>query len=979
MTHRFPAQDHVVSRNAPGALLRHTVSSDRPPTHEKAYRVVLAQREEQFRHIRTAFEDCREQLRGHAALITGAVGSGKTTLLEALTDDLSDEVAQVLRAVASEAERDIPFGVIGQLLHGAYLPEQARQKVRDLLPEHTDVARLSGRPSAVGRISPVEQAPVLSRLFSTLSDLARRGPIVLAVDDVQHADSASLQCLLYVIRRLRYSPMLVLMTEAPMLRLPHPQFRAELLSQPHSSRITLEPLTQDSLALLASAHPGTTDARRTAERVIAVTGGSPLLARALMDELPARHAEADGTPPSRGGLFDQAVLGCLYRHEPQVRQVAQALAVLGRATTVDVLAAMLGTTHESALRALHLLRVSGLVEGYELRHPRIARSVLGDLTAEHRRVLHSRAAEVLRYQEAGSNVLAGHLIAADWVEGSWAAPTLQEAAVHALASGRPEFAGACLRQAWRAETDEEQRAGIEALMLTARWQTNPLSAETYLPDLLETIRERGTSLPRVVSVLPPLLWQGRVGEADDLLAQLELDEGQDTEDAAELRVLHLLVSLCRSEVLADAHCTDGMYSGASGTPVVSQRLEAVTVLHQALTSNPYCDVVSRSEQILRRHDGRTGAPGLPAGALLAMLYAGRPDRVVAWTDTVLDEAGVRYAPVWQAVLEAIRGEALLRLGDLGRAEQCARSALELITPQGWGVVVAGPLGTLITCAAESGRHHEADMWLALPTPVGMFQTPLGLHYLAARGRYHLAAGQPDAACEDFRQCADLMEKWRLDIAGLVPWRLELARAQLRLDRRAEAARLVQEELSGDRRIDRRTRGRGLRLLARTVAPEQRKRLLSEAVDLLQACGDKVELARALRDLGTVVQQLPGDPGQAQLLMRRAYQLARESGAQSLANRLAPGGCVAESEPERDVPQSGYGLSKAELRVAALASLGHTNRQISTALFITVSTVEQHLTRVYRKLGVKRRADLPAELSVYAEDVGEMPRGDGHGF
>lgn len=967
-----------MSWNPPGAVLRHTVSTDRPSTHEKAYRVVLAQREEQFRYIRTAFEDCRGQRRGHAALITGAVGSGKTSFLEALTDHFSGEAAQVLRAVASQAERDIPLGVIGQLLHGAHLPEQARRDVRDLLPEHTDVAQLSGRPSAVDRISPVEQAPVLSRLFSSLSELAHRGPLVLAVDDVQHADEASLQCLLYVIRRLRYSPMLVLMTEAPLLRLPHPHFRAELLSQPHFSRIALEPLTQDSLALLAGADPGAADARRTAERTFTVTGGSPLLARALMDDLPAQQAEGDGSSPSRGGLFDQAVLGCLYRHEPQVRRVAQALAVLGRATTLDVLATMLGTTQESALRALHLLRMSGLVEGHELRHPRIVRSVLGDLTVEHRRVLHSRAAEVLRHQEAGPNVLAGHLIAADWVEGGWAAPVLLEAAVHALASGRPEFAGACLRQAWRAETDEEQRAGIEALMLTARWQANPLSAETYLPDLLETIRERGASLPRVASVLPPLLWQGRVGEADDLLAQLELDEEQETQ-AAELRVLHLLVALCRSEALADTHCPDGMYDWASRTPVVSPHLEAVTLLHQALTAHPDCDVVSRGEQLLRRYDGKTGAPGVPAGALLAMLYAGRPDRVVAWTDAVLDQAGVRCAPVWQAILEGIRGEALLRLGDLGRAEQCARSALESLTPQGWGVLVAGPLGTLITCAAEAGRHHEADMWLALPTPAGMFQTPLGVHYLAARGRYHLAAGQPDAACENFRQCADLMEKWRLDLPGLVPWRLELARAQLRLDHRAEAARLIHEELSGNRRTDHRTRGRGLRLLARTVPAEHRKRCLSEAVDMLQACGDKVELARALRDLGNVLQHQSGDPGRAHLLTRRAYQLAQESGAESLANRLVPGGCAPDPEPERGLPQSGYGLSKAELRVAALATLGHTNRQISSVLFITVSTVEQHLTRVYRKLGVKRRADLPAELSVYAEDVGETPKGEAQGF
>ncbi|MFB8236688.1 helix-turn-helix transcriptional regulator [Kitasatospora purpeofusca] len=56
-----------------------------------------------------------------------------------------------------------------------------------------------------------------------------------------------------------------------------------------------------------------------------------------------------------------------------------------------------------------------------------------------------------------------------------------------------------------------------------------------------------------------------------------------------------------------------------------------------------------------------------------------------------------------------------------------------------------------------------------------------------------------------------------------------------------------------------------------------------------------------------------------------------------------------------------GLSRAELRVAELAARGRTNRQIAHELFLTVSTVEQHLTSSYRKLGVKRRADLPVHL------------------
>jgi len=62
------------------------------------------------------------------------------------------------------------------------------------------------------------------------------------------------------------------------------------------------------------------------------------------------------------------------------------------------------------------------------------------------------------------------------------------------------------------------------------------------------------------------------------------------------------------------------------------------------------------------------------------------------------------------------------------------------------------------------------------------------------------------------------------------------------------------------------------------------------------------------------------------------------------------------------------LTEAELKVAALAAQGHTNQQIAGMLFITVSTVEQHLTRVYRKLRVNRRADLRQRLGGAAADT-----------
>ncbi|HET9171567.1 MAG TPA: helix-turn-helix transcriptional regulator, partial [Actinospica sp.] len=67
--------------------------------------------------------------------------------------------------------------------------------------------------------------------------------------------------------------------------------------------------------------------------------------------------------------------------------------------------------------------------------------------------------------------------------------------------------------------------------------------------------------------------------------------------------------------------------------------------------------------------------------------------------------------------------------------------------------------------------------------------------------------------------------------------------------------------------------------------------------------------------------------------------------------------AAEEAPEADAV-----LSDAERRVAVLAAAGHTNRQIAHKLYITVSTVEQHLTKIYRKLSVSRRSELVTRLT-----------------
>ncbi|RLK24982.1 regulatory LuxR family protein [Micromonospora sp. M71_S20] len=937
---------------------------------------MLVQQEEQTTRLRRAFRACEDQQRGHVALVTGAVGSGKTSLLESFSEWAAGAGGQVMSAAGSRAERGLHLGVIGQLFHSARLTPEAAARVEKLMRDGTFAVPL---PEPGGEAAEGDRAwaPLLHGLFAALLDLTAAGPLVLAVDDVHHADPASLHCLLYVTRRLRHARIMVVLAEASTLRPPHPLFRAELLSQPHFSRIGLPPLTVDAVARLVGGEADNADARRTAERCVRMTGGNPLLTRALLEER-ASGETSDEYGPSVGDAFDQAVLGCLYRHEPGVRRVAQALAVLNRPATTELLGHLLDVVPESTAPAVRVLRTSGLMEADQLRHPRIVRSILGDMSADERRSLHQRAAEVLHDHGAEPSVVAEHLVAAGAASAPWMVPVLQDAAGHALASGRPDVAAACLRLVSRAPVDAQQRTATTEMLVNARWQINPLTVNGQLTELVETARAAGWSTDAGLSAVPYLLWQGRVDEATEAVSAFASDEEHGSVGAAgRLRMMQLLVSLSHPDHLATVRETPSTWSRAANAPTtISPLLQAVTVLGTALTPAADNDTVATAEQLLQRHHTDDGALGLLTAPLLALLWAGRSDRAAVWGDVLLGRPAAQHAPVWRAVIRAVRAEAALRVGDLPGAEHHARAALEDMPAPAWGVAVAGPLATLVACATESGRFSEAERWLAHPVPPGMFRTPLGLHYLAARARHHLAVRRPHAATTDLRRCGELMRAWGIDAAGLVPWRLELARVQLSVGNKTQATQLLQEQLRVPHGVDDRTRGRTLRLLATTAAQDHRRKLLSEAVNLLQSSGDRLELVRALGDTGQTLQRA-GDSARARLLVRRAYQLAQDCGASVLAQRLIrrePGSGLPAYPAAAELQEPDDGLSDAERRVAALAAQGHTNRQISSKLFITVSTVEQHLTRVYRKLDVKRRTDLPSRLVAYAEALADETQG-----
>jgi DNA-binding CsgD family transcriptional regulator len=96
-------------------------------------------------------------------------------------------------------------------------------------------------------------------------------------------------------------------------------------------------------------------------------------------------------------------------------------------------------------------------------------------------------------------------------------------------------------------------------------------------------------------------------------------------------------------------------------------------------------------------------------------------------------------------------------------------------------------------------------------------------------------------------------------------------------------------------------------------------------------------------------------------LAKALEIAHRCGASALGERALTELRAAGARPRRPLRTGVDALTASEKRTAELAASGLSNAEIAQALFVTVKTVEGHLSGAYRKLGVRSRAELPSAL------------------
>jgi DNA-binding CsgD family transcriptional regulator len=890
------------------------------------------------------------------ALVEGPPGCGKTALLDTIVEHATETGALVLYAACSDTERHLQFAVLRQLAYGCPGTEATAGTLRQL-DEDTLAIMLEEPAEVADRRTAMRIHTSFGALLATCAASRR---VVVVIDDAHHIDDASAACLLYAVNRLRHASVAFAVAQLPDAGAG--RLGGKLQVGPDCRLVTLGPLTESGVRRLLG-EGGDALASACYER----TGGNPLLVHAWAEDRRRYHdTSRTPTPGAPETAFRRALFRCLHRAPALTKRLAQGMAVLGSSGTPVTLARLLDVDPADVVRGIRGLTDTGLLEQGHFRHPDMPAAILADMTPSERAEMHARAAELLFEEGAAPRRLAEELLQAQNTRMSWAVCALCTAASHAAAVGDLAFASACLELAAR---DGRHAGMVRTRILELTWPIDPAANDRYVNGLREALC-RGELVPHQAAVLVRhQLWHGRLGDAVDLLSRLvDNVDHTSTEQVGELSALRLWLSHTYPGLVPiipdpdpavaglppDPHTT--LLTAADLLAAADLRTRAAGALTDVLHNRVSGRMVTDARLVLRSRSLDEPAFAVAYDALLVLLYSDELAEAAQRCAALLDAAPAHTMPTLHALLLATKAEIARRRGDLQGAEGCASAALEQIPERSWGVGIVRPLSTLILTLVAMRKLGRAEAFAERPIPSAALLTGPALAYRCAVGAYQIAATSLGAAQQTFLECGKLAQEWGLDMPTLAPWRAGLAEVHLRMGRREQANQLLVEQLRLLRGRYPRSRGMTMRQLAGTVDLEERERLLTAAVELLERSGDAAELALALYELG-ILESVLGNGRRARLHTQIAIQTAAGCGIPLLPSLPASDPPVRSSEAQHAI------LTAAELRVAMMAALGHTNRQIAEQLSVTPSTVEQHLTRVFRKLNVKQRLQLRDELGL----------------
>ncbi|MGH3770292.1 MAG: helix-turn-helix transcriptional regulator [Pseudonocardiaceae bacterium] len=913
---------------------------------------------------------------GRVVVLEGEAGIGKTTLLDAASACGRRTGLRVLLARGGEHEREFGFGIVRQLFEDALLAAAADERLAVLEGPASRAAPLFGLGAGAPEADP---GAVQHGLYRLALNLARCAPLLLVIDDVHWADLASLRWVLYLARRIERAPVCVLLARRPgELDAPEDLLR-RLVAEPAVAKLELGPLSQGACERLAAGILPQPEPELCAV-CYHQTAGNPFFLRELC------HTLADKRLSSRQDLLDLArrlgperlrdsVLVRLFRMPAASRELVRAVAVLETDAELRHAAALAGLEVEEASSAADQLAAARIfAPGTPLRfaHPILRAAVYRELSAAHRGALHRRAAELLAADgqlERG----AVHLLVTSPQGDARVVALLRAAAGRALTHGAVETAASLLERALSEPPPPNQRAAVHLELGHAERLANRPEARAHLRAAFADATspaQRARAAGELGAAL--MAWGGRPQEALELL----LGAARELRPLDPARALEIEIDAASFAVLGgrwrerEGNWLAELAERADPRTPAGRRLLGVLAYDCLATPGTAGREVAALLDRAQAHGSVWEDP--PPWQYQSMVLI-----VVAFAEIALDRLEAAHQHVAQArqrahALGSVPGEigALAVLGrveylrgDLVDAEAHLRQACALIEKAGHWDYVDLPVSQLVLVLVERGQEEEARQLLrthGLDAP----ELPRGHltnQFLAqARIALWLAAGEASRARHDAEALKRMARRRRspalLSGGGLMALGTfacgDVQRARLLAARQlAEARRFGVASAVGH----------ALRTLGLIEGGERGLRHLAQSVEVLSPSPGRLEYTRALLDEGSALRRA-GQRTRASAPLRQALDVAAAAGAERLAERARAELHLCGLRPRRAALSGLESLTEAELRVAKCAAQGHKNAEIARLLVVTLSTVETHLSAVYRKLGINGRGELPDALT-----------------
>jgi DNA-binding CsgD family transcriptional regulator len=906
----------------------------------------LLGREREREVLGRLFDDARA---GHGGVLVlhGEPGVGKTALVTFALENGQD--FGVVRTAGIEGEMELPYAALQQLCSPII-------ELSERLPDPQREALAVAFGLSVG----VAPDPFLVGLavLGLLSEAAEQRPVLCVVDDAQWLDDASARALAFLARRL--------LAERIALLFAVRERGATLAGFPE---INVGPLgRRDARALLESVLPARVD-ERVLERIVAETRGNPLALLELPRGMtPAQLAGGFGLPEALS--LSARLEEHFTRRLASISTDGRRLLLLAAADPTGDLALVSRAAErleipESVARTLASDGVLDLNAGVVFRHPLARSAVYRAATVDERSGAHLALADTTD-PDLDPDRRAWHRAQATSMPDEDVAAELERSAARAQARGGFAAAAAFLERSSVLTLDPARRAARalaaaqakyeagafdETLTLAGNAEVGPLDGlQRAELDLLRArisfAAERGNESPRLLLAAaknfePFDARRARQIYLDALSAALFAGRLAGStgarEVAAAVRALPPSATpLAAADLLLDGLARMIIEGPSSGTPALQEALRAFS-----------------SGDVGEADDRRWR--GWLAGRAAGFIWD-----YEAWDSLTMRQ--VRAAREAGALAQlpfalSTRVGVCLFGGDVASAAALVEEADELAEATDGRIVP--PYGVL-TVAAFRGREDELTRSMATSTEVFLRDGEgMGLtlaHWARALllnglGRYDEAFAAAEQASEDPH------EVWFSTFA-LVEL-IEAASRSGRSERAAEALEILAASTSASGTpwalgVEARCHA----LLARDGDAE---RFYREAIARLEPTRLRVDLARARLLYGEWLRR-ERRRLDAREQLRVAYDFFSDAGMEAFAERarveLRATGEHARMRTADTLDQ----LTPQEAQISRLVAQGHTNREIAAQLFISPSTVEYHLGKVFRKLDVKSRTQMAARIS-----------------